>query len=310
MSTPIPAFLLHTFVGERYKDHGLDVDVLSELLAFKMLLVETAKEIWRQTNPDRQRLPSGFEDSLTLKIYQVLAGSTTIPLVRPFAAVPDQLPFLPAPDELDDARDLVLEAIDAAGRDALLPPRFPRKLLACFANYGKTLREDESYRISRPADDSPRHALYTRQVRERLIYRLEGDYEDLIDLAGEARSADLDGCQFTLRLPDDTKVPGKFTAAQESVIMEALREHASMRLRVKGRALFNAADGKLKRILEVTDLTVQQSGEATYDPNAQPIWEIALEIGAAVPAEEWAAVPSDLSKNLDYHRYGTPRDEK
>jgi hypothetical protein len=33
------------FRGPRFEDHGLDVDVLPELIAYKKLLIETAKEI-------------------------------------------------------------------------------------------------------------------------------------------------------------------------------------------------------------------------------------------------------------------------
>ena len=43
-----------TFIGPRFDDHGLDIDILPELIAYKKLLVDTAKELWRQKNPDRR----------------------------------------------------------------------------------------------------------------------------------------------------------------------------------------------------------------------------------------------------------------
>lgn len=52
------------------------------------------------------------------------------------------------------------------------------------------------------------------------------------------------------------------------------------------------------------------SEDAAYDPTARPIWELAVEIGAQVPDEEWAKVPSDLSKNLDHYLYRAPRDDE
>lgn len=42
---------------------------------------------------------------------------------------------------------------------------------------------------------------------------------------------------------------------------------------------------------------------------AHPIWEEIIEIGAKVPDEEWAKIPSDLSKNHDHYLYGVPRDD-
>lgn len=46
------------------------------------------------------------------------------------------------------------------------------------------------------------------------------------------------------------------------------------------------------------------------DPKAKPPWQIALEIGASVPDEEWAKLPSDLARNLDHYLYGAPKDEE
>ena len=38
-------------------------------------------------------------------------------------------------------------------------------------------------------------------------------------------------------------------------------------------------------------------------------WEIALEIGKAVPEGEWAKLPEDLSRNFDHYHYGHPKRE-
>lgn len=42
--------------------------------------------------------------------------------------------------------------------------------------------------------------------------------------------------------------------------------------------------------------------DITYDPNAIPIWELAAQITASVPAEEWAKLPPDLAQNFDYYQ--------
>ncbi len=138
----------------------------------------------------------------------------------------------------------------------------------------------------------------------------EGQEAEIIDLTGEVRSADLDGCNFTLRLSDGTKIPGKFTAEQEEIITNALREHSTQRLQVKGKAEFTSPDGKFRRIVSVEEMILQKAGETMYDPNARPIWEIAVEIGASVPDEVWDKVPKDLSKNLDHYLYGMPKEDE
>src|SRR5471030_3204983 len=106
------------FTGARFDDHGLDLDVLPELVAYKKLLVETAKEVWRRRNPGRQRLPPRFEAGVSIKFFGLNAGSTAVPLMRdvdPPVAPP--LPFEIVVDEIDEAAALLGEAIDCADRD-------------------------------------------------------------------------------------------------------------------------------------------------------------------------------------------------
>ena len=50
------------FDGKRFEGHALDVECTQELIAYRNLIVECAKELWRRKNPDRARLPRGFED--------------------------------------------------------------------------------------------------------------------------------------------------------------------------------------------------------------------------------------------------------
>ena len=42
--------------------------------------------------------------------------------------------------------------------------------------------------------------------------------------------------------------------------------------------------------------------EIPFDPNAIPIWELAAQITASIPAEEWAKLPSDLAQNFDHYQ--------
>ncbi len=42
--------------------------------------------------------------------------------------------------------------------------------------------------------------------------------------------------------------------------------------------------------------------QVAFDPNAIPIWELAAQITASVPAEEWAKLPPDLAQNFDYYQ--------
>lgn len=292
----------HKFSGGRFDDNGLDVDVLPDLVAYKNILVETAKELWRRKHPQRQRLPKNFEDSLSLKFYTIQPGSAAVPLMREVEVGDDLFPRLP--DELDEAVEIIADAIDAASADFVLPEGLPKNVVPLFENYGKTLRREELIEL-KPANRQT-FTQYSSCERQRLLQAVQTGYEDVVDLKGEIRAADLDGSNFTLKLPDGTKVLGKFSTQQEMVITDALREHASRWLQVRGRAEF-FANGELKRIANVEQLNVQLAGELPFDPKARPIWEVIEEIGASVPATEWEKVPTDGAANLDHYLYGHPK---
>ena len=52
------------------------------------------------------------------------------------------------------------------------------------------------------------------------------------------------------------------------------------------------------------------ASNTAYDSTARPLWELVVEIGAQVPDEEWAKVPTDLSKNVDHYLYGALKDDE
>jgi hypothetical protein len=126
-------------------------------------------------------------------------------------------------------------------------------------------------------------------------------------LRGEGRAADLDGGVFSLRLDDGTRVVAKFTTKQEDTITGALREHASRRILLKGSAEV-ARTGRIKRMASVESLAIEPAEPPLPVSSSKPTWEVALEIGASVPEEEWAKVPTDLAKNLHHYFYGAPKE--
>jgi hypothetical protein len=301
MSRAKRQLVTHTFKGKRFEDHGLDLDVLPELYAYKELLVSAAKELWRRHHPDRQRLPKHFEDSLCLKFYELKESSVAVPIFREVEIVSQAELFeFEKPDELDEAVGLIGDAVDASNSGQPLPEPLPKIVIPLFENYGRTLREDESFELQQ--FKNPKKSTYSPKSREQLLKFCAEGYSDRIDFAGEVRAVDLAG-KFDLRLPDGTKVPAKFSPEQEGLVTEALREHSSRRLRVKGTAEYHP-DGKIKGVTTVSELAIQPAGDPAFDETARPIWEVITEIGATVSSDEWAKVPVDAAQNLDHYLYG------
>lgn len=205
---------------------------------------------------------------------------------------------------MDEAAELVTRTIDAASHDQPLPEVFPKNIIPFFNDYGKTLHKDEQFEVRLPGKKLKSH--YSIKERDYLSKMVSAEYEDELDLVGEIRLADLDGGNFGMRLADGAKITGKFSPDQEAIVVDALREHLTRRLRFKGRAEF-VPEGKMKRIVSLTNVSLEAVQELSWQEDRKPIWEIVQEISASVPDEEWEKLPADLSKNLDHYLYGKPK---
>ena len=290
----------HTFHGRRFDDGGVDPDVMPDLVRYKTLLVEVAKELWRRNHPDRKNLPKNFEDSLSTKFYEVVANCATIPLERVFTTADREL-FWDTEDELDDAVALVADTIDAAGNDQSLPDRFPKHLLVLFQEYGKTLREDEWIEHRPPKRESG--IRYDAAVRERLTRWVETPYEDAVDLTGEVTMARVSNPLMTMQLDDSRKIEVAFRPEDEDDITTALKQHKTAKLRVIGRGQFGT-DGVIRKITEVCRTVLLPTGHIPFDPSAKPIWQRFAEIASTIPEEELQKLPVDGADRLDDYIYG------
>jgi hypothetical protein len=288
------------FAGERFDQHSLDVECTQELLSYKRLILECAKELWRRRNPNRERLPKNFEEAFTLVFSEVTEGSAVIPLKRRIEYRDGQLPLAP-PDEFNEAAELIDLSISAAGQDQKLPDAFPRNVVPLFKEFGKTLSSSETLFIR--ARYRATEAVYSPVARARLANWTESVYEDLVDLIGEVRMAQLDGGKFLLLLEDGRSASGRFSSAQETLVLEALSRHRDVRLRIRGIAEFNDFDRSLRRVIRVDDAQIVSGSEIPYSEGVAPIWETLAAIGTHAPSKVWEDLPTDLSKRVDDYLY-------
>lgn len=296
-----------SFKGPSFQDHGIELDVLTELIQYKRILIETAKELWRKKHPERERLLRGFEKSVRIKFYEIYAGSTTIPLYREIEYKDNQILFdFEAEDELYDAVKWIESSFDSVNSEKPLPEEFPKNVIPLFENFGKTLRKDDY--IQSRSSKRAQPANYTQDTREGLINLVDHDYEDLIDIMGEIRLADLDGLNFAVRMDDGSKVIGKFDQEHEPLIIEALRNHEICRLHLKALADFSFKDAAIKKIVRIDRIEIKPIKREELDLATKPLWEVVSGIGAEIRQEDWDRFPSDFSKNVDLYLYGNQKD--
>ncbi len=291
-----------SFKGERFRDHALDLRALSELSQFQKMVAETARTLWRAANPDRERLPSHFDERVRLCLRRIEDGSATAPL-EVFIEEPVQQVFWDKePVELNEAVNLTYEVFEALEAEAALPERFPKSLLSEYAKWGQTLAEDEAVELHVP-DKKPTYL--TLIHKQRLEKYVETPHEDSVEISGEVLEADVRQNRFQLWSGENVKVTVAFTPDQEGQVTTALKEHRTARMFIKGRGEYSP-QGKLLRILQVTELKLS-ADEINYDHSARPIEDMLQELAKEIPQEEWDKLPDDLSDNLDHYLYGVPK---
>jgi hypothetical protein len=304
MSLQRKTVVKHTFQGGRILDHGIDLDVLQDLLRYRELLVEVAKELWKAKNSHRANLPANFESDLALRFYEVQPNCATIPLVREYES-DRQSTFLPPDDELADAVVLVASTIEAARTHQPLPGTFPKGLLQKFSDYGKTLRADEW--IEHRATSGELLCRYDGVVREQLSCFAERSYEDHVDVIGEVTMAKVKKPRLTIETSEGREIEAAFRPEDEDAITTALKQHRTARLRIVGRGRFSVS-GVLQRIHTVTHTQLLPAGEVPFDPTAKPIWDQFIQILGTIPEDELAKLPTDGADRHDFFIYGAQRE--
>ncbi len=286
----------HRFGGPRFERHGLDLAVLPELVAYRSLVVECAKQLWRRRHPDRERLSPNYESSIVLVFSRIEQGSVVVPIER-VRGDEQQLTFLE--DEVDQAAGLIADTIEAATAGRPLPEEFPKELLGLFRDYGSTLRQDEWMEQRPGGRETP--VRYTQRTREWLTRRVNERYEEPVDLVGSVTMIRLIPPRFERQFGEHgPRIEAPFEPAAEDAILTALSSHQTAKVRVRGRGEFTPAG--LHRILRVDEVQLFPEGEAPVNPGVPRIWERARALMADVPEEQLRSIPP--SEHVDRVVYG------
>lgn len=176
-------FVRVRFAGGRFDSHTIPFDVLPDLAAYRELIVEVAKHLYRQRNPDRQRVPKGFVESFQLGLADVVRGNSATALGRRFSPPAEQdaqadLGFPLHFEYFEASRNLIDEVIVAANDGQAIPGDLPSDLLKRFNRFGQSLKTGEHTEISHVGVNPVR---YDGTTRKRIVLSANPTYEDNLD---------------------------------------------------------------------------------------------------------------------------------
>jgi hypothetical protein len=242
-------FVQPRFVGPRFEDATLPVEVARDLAAYEKLVKELAKHLYLRDHEERERVPKGFAADFQLHLVKVEEGSAK-PLL---AMVSAGLLALDAgtSDYLTKARDLVSECIQAA--DGQLPAEFPRSLLSYFNKIGGSLRDGEQMELTTKQGGN---AVLTPERCKHLVLAANKQYEREVEVSGTIEEANWAKSTFQLRLMDGRQL---VIPMPESFHGHAGRfgGHPRHLVVVQGVGAFNSWD-RLEKMISVDSLEIQQ----------------------------------------------------
>ncbi|WP_416916601.1 MAG: hypothetical protein ACMUJJ_08205 [Roseicyclus sp.] len=140
-------FATLSFKGERFEGRYLPVGTLPSISAYQETLIEMAKAIWREENPDRPRLPKGFSSGFELGLEGIGEGSKVARLPRRLSEGADLLQH----DSLDDifleAQERIATIVIAANKNSAFDP-LPDNVILPFERLRKCVERSELIEIN------------------------------------------------------------------------------------------------------------------------------------------------------------------
>lgn len=194
------------YVGIRFTGARMPVNVLSDLPAFRDLLVSFARDEWKKRHPERKRVPKGFDASLTLDLAQIEEGSAKPNLVWSRDVAQQTLPGFE--DELaeivEDSYTEIVRLFQGAAGDQAALELSPDKLRA-LDKFGAGLRSDERIELTPVTGDNVVYLDLER--RKRLITSVRDTYNVRLTGVGTLASNSVYGHVIIRTENGDISVP-------------------------------------------------------------------------------------------------------
>ena len=209
------------YTGTRFEGTRLPVDVLSDLPAFRDLLVAFAKDQFRAANTDKQRVPKGFDKSLSFDLVGINDGSA-VPVIswnRNLAQA--NLPGIA--DDLENIVDAsyrdVVRLVDNAG-SSVFPKSLSSEHIRALNKLGSGLRDDERIEFQGAQGKDGRVVFLDNFRRKALITKVRQTYQSRHDGIGVLRGTHMpaDGLGY---LEVETVVYGLIKVSLESDLIKA-----------------------------------------------------------------------------------------
>ena len=183
------------YVGSRFGNARVPLDVLPDLPAFKDLLLAVVRAEWRRKSGKRVRLPRGFEHSFKFYLAGVENGTATPVMVWDRELAQESLPGMTGylEDLAQTAMREIVGLVDGIGHETV-PATLPRDVIRALNEFGSSLREGERIEFQGARDEQSNVVYLDADRRKRLLASVSETYDVRVEGAGSLRGSDLSGC--------------------------------------------------------------------------------------------------------------------
>lgn len=245
-------FGLFILEGDPFESPGVPVDALFELVTYRALIVDVAKQCFMRDHPGRSRSRRNMERDFDLRLVDVRPGSSNLLLERAPVSDLDAGEDTVFQDYFGESRDLVSEAMSEVGKTGRLPERFPPSSLSKFRNLGRTLAPGSRIRTARV--DGSKSAYFTPETRDdfqRLIeQRSQISHQEVV---GRIVEIDTERLVFHLRNAEGARIRCNYNWGQVAISHGWLTDETGdgPLVSVEGQALVDD-EGDVQRFESVT----------------------------------------------------------
>lgn len=251
----IEPFLEPRLIGTRFEGGAIPLEVLADLSVLSEMVVEIAKWRFYQANRDRQRVPRGFMDGISLKLTGVKSGSA-IPVIELVLTATGLFPVSTAHPYFLEARQAIIEAVGAAEHNRPITDHLPQKLLGYFDRFGRNLADGEAIEFTDMSDQPP--VRLTKETRRKLVLASSAEkFTDETSVYGLVHEFDQRAKTFQLTLSNGailSRIPVE--EQHYDTVLEAINGFRDkVRMRVYGVGRFDR-NNRLQEIEKVEHVTI------------------------------------------------------
>ncbi|HCL57672.1 MAG TPA: hypothetical protein DHW82_11785 [Spirochaetia bacterium] len=239
-------FLSPRFLGKRFEDHSIPLEILKDLSVFEEMVNEVAKWLYLEEHPDRLRVPRGFTNEISIKLQNIQKGSAIPKLVLVILTLPS-LFASESQNYFEKARDKIISSIDAAENNKRITEHLPEHLLVYFDRIGRSLLDEEVIEFKPNDLDHP--ARLNKITRKSLLASSKvKEYSEEIILNGSIPEADQDKNIFTLLKKDSKRIIAPLDPIIKNIVLKAFNDYQNnQEITLKGIGRFNS-NSELERI--------------------------------------------------------------